>query len=137
MRRYLAVLFALSPLGCDDVGVANKVADVLERGAVLARVECDEVVDLGGFGAADLVAVGVLFQDGSAFSSGATSYGSSANFQARVATEPASRFYINTDPVDLVFASGLLSVSVASSLEDTVDLGTNCTGFNLEAFGVE
>lgn len=136
MVKRILCMVALA-FGCDDPEVETLVVGALQHGAMTAHVECGVSADFGTYGVAPLQAEGVLFLDGTAFASGSTGYGSGASFNPRLTLEPSVRWFINDDQVDLLFAEGSLTVKVETVLEDTIDLDTECTGFNLEAFGVE
>lgn len=138
MRWLLVLLLAL--FGCDDPDVSAKAAAVLEHGVVEAEVACAGSFVRSGDGSFPFTYRLAKLIDGSAHIS----------TQAYLTRE--SVFYSRTAlPVDFATVSGAfngITFTVAdgslsldevtgADIDETIDLSLECTGFNLEAFGVE
>lgn len=135
MRR-LAAIVALATLGCDDPAVASKALDVLEFGAVQAKITC---VNLGGHvmgtpqcGAGNgRTLVWQRIADGSAFTN--TPIG--LNWFARSEPEAQTMSFYEPDYQDTwSIAGGEIVVEKDGCSDIVFDISTYCTGFNLEAF---
>ncbi len=133
MRR-LACLFALLAVGCDDPAVATKAVDVLEHGAVAARVSCLCDTDPEpGFVTQVVRARAMKLVDGSCYvQETAALWGRDESESATCPTRPGENG-------NVLFEDGLLKQEGGAPLQvvGTAGIETCCTGFNLEAFGVE
>ena len=129
--------------GCDDPEVSSAVSSALVYGSVTAQVTCAGMADLPQ-GTSRYMYVETVFLDGSGFISlVADPNGTAASqfFMRGAARDLVWRTdgvtcdnRAKTDSGDLVFYG---TGSACGSTFDTVDIETSCTGFNLEAFGVE
>lgn len=150
MRGALCLL-ALLVFGCDDVEVAARATNVLEHGIVQARIECLGIPANSGAWPTSFKIQ--KLQDGSTITTGNFTHGGPilTTFCARdeacaqvvaVGVAPGTSVH----PLVCPFAS-IDSVRVDDdTLEycldnigvyETFSTATYCTGFNLEAFGVE
>jgi hypothetical protein len=149
--KKLALVAALLSAGCDDPAVTAKVSSVLEHGAVQAELHCllqfhDGAPSPGcSVNSQQFRLDAHLFQDGSSFVKfvspdvGITTL---AQFNTS-GSVPAVEGYTATSSWSASIASGEVSITGACpndtshpTLSDTVEL-SGCTGFNLEAFGIE
>ena len=142
MRRLLIAMACAAVVGCDDAEVATRALDVLEHGSVAARADCAVSADLPGAG------TGVKYrahkmQDGAAIMATSVDWGgmSATRFCARdEACADSFTVTINegaSSTIVLSVSSGDLVVDTYESSPQTFSVETYCTGFNLEAFGVE
>lgn len=141
MKR-LALVAALLSAGCDDPAVQERVQSVLDHGAVQAELHCETLLD--GFCGPSSHWTQVdchLFQDGSSFLKVAGPFGVMFSFnsfgqpiQASMSEHQSNsngQFVI--DDGDLYWESACGGGTPDSGSEPLV----SCTGFNLEAFGIE
>ncbi len=165
MRRALLVWVALiGAAGCDDPAVTEKVSSVLEHGALAASAKCTIDVTYTCSGRINFSGASVLlvqkFVDGSVLFSSSLDSGSSedpgvSRFCGRsedCANPPTWRRHVNasqsTEVAVYTIQDGLVTVTVDGVVSSVFCGGTPktffvdevedvCTGFNLEAFGVE
>lgn len=148
--RYLLTLLALLAFGCDDPAVAARAASILEHGAVEASFVCSGTWTHGNGGGAETL--GYRYQasalvDGSAFVSTVSNFpwqaamtmfyprGSvPAEFEQYMplGSPPGVQFFVVDGSISIQDQGGAPDDPEVISLEDA-----DCTGFNLEAFGVE
>jgi hypothetical protein len=143
MRAPILLLGALT-LGCDDPEVAAAAAAILEHGIVAAKVDCvgtfshPDGTRAYAFSAAKMI-------DGSALMTARVASNSATKLCARSegCSTPAASVQTNgAERVDFSVTAGELTIvdpviSGPSDTPDVVDVEASCTGFNLEAFGVE
>jgi hypothetical protein len=149
MRK--AILLAALAFGCDDPEVASRAANVLEHGIVNAQITCVDVpVNSGSW--MTFYRANKL-QDGSSFSRAKFGHGnvevqdycSRDQDCAPVAAVGLNSDFSTTSPGCPGAASEAISAKdgfIEYCLDnvgvfDSFDIETYCTGFNLEAFGVE
>lgn len=146
MRR-LVVLVAALLVGCDDAEVASRALSALENGATFAEAVCSgNLTTGGGCGVRPFRFKASLLHDGSSLVSASAAFVSIAQFNKRgdpiagcgaVINSLDSEICVEVDGGTLSFASGWLPANCSVASPRTFDMGTACTGFNLEAFGVE
>lgn len=133
MKR--AILLVALLAGCDDDSLPAKVANAQLHGIVAARVECDcFTVPESGFNSQHVTYRASKLVDGSCFVGI-----DAAQFWGR---GEAAADTCDTYPGqggNLFAENGLLQQQSGTPLvvAGTADLTSCCTGFNLEAFGVE
>ena len=137
MHKLLGIVLALSmTVGCEDSAVSDKVTEILQKGSVHAEVVCEQVL-CGGSQA--FVFKADLLQDGASIVSYALS-GPFTSFNKR--GDDVKVCEINGPQRCFEASDGFLSITRGDpgqggcnesfALDDT-----GCSGFNLEAFGVE
>lgn len=133
MRHALA-LAALAALGCDDPAVGAKALDVLEHGFVAAQIRCSCSI------VSDGVPYGVNYSaqrllDGACLVSSAASQPAGTILWAR---SEANAVDCRRNDVYLLDGDIHLVIPTGDGPRDlSEEIATCCTGFNLEAFGVE
>lgn len=129
MRRL--ALIGLLALACDDPDVSDKALALLEFGVVQAKATCpgvqvhlnDDCPKTGG----EMV-VWHKLADGSSF----VSWGA---FQFLLGRSEDQEFLAPNYPLDTVsLAPGELTVHKDTCTDEVIDISSECTGFNLEAF---
>jgi hypothetical protein len=139
VRRLLA-LVALVTVACDDPAVGAKAADVLVHGVTEAEVACAGTFVRTGDGTFPFKYRLAKLVDGSAFVSLSAHTTKQSLFSSRTSVEPDFAVVADAfDGITFAVAGGSLTLAEVSgaNIDETVDLDTECTGFNLEAFGVE
>jgi hypothetical protein len=149
MMKTLALIALLFAFACDDAGVSTKVADVLANGAVTGSVECLEQTSISLYSGTKYRFTASRLQDGSCFSTAAFLSSSSATLNGRSETHAEScrtevvlnsnsvmRFELDSASLTVELFDEFPAVAVDDS-DSPLDLETECTGFNLAAFGVE
>lgn len=137
MKRWLA-LAALLTSACDDAEVTAKALDVLEHGLVAARLSCN-CTGVANPPATTVNQPGQVYRalkliDGSCSAdNSSTSYWSERS-EAEASLCPSGS---PAGPRSLVEGGVLKVFSSSTGLAYTADASACCTGFNLEAFGVE
>jgi hypothetical protein len=136
--KALALIGGLALAACDDPQVAGAAADLLQFGAVQAKVTCagvqthlsDDCPTTGGD-----TYIGHRLADGSAFVSVSylTFWLGRSEPEAETMAVKLPAYPLDTWSV----ADGELRVHKDGCTDVVVDIETECTGFNLEAFGVE
>lgn len=128
MKALLLLIVALA-FGCDDPDVSAKALDILEHGIVSARVDCSAcAVSNGSTGDTIALYTAHRMLDGSCLSR----EGDKTRFCARDESCAAD---CRSENVSV--SGGQIRQDIVSGADRVADIETCCTGFNLEAFGVE
>lgn len=143
----VAALLISVVVGCDDPEVQDKVADVLQYGAVSAEIHCQQVrVDLCNGAMYVNIDSHILIDGSSTMKIRTTSPGQAQGFQFNTRGQPvgmtangtswqSTTYQVNTSSGELTASTQCSSGIDVDSV--VVDLNNeSCTGRNLEAFGV-
>lgn len=126
MRRLVLLLVALV-FGCDDPAVSAKALDVLERGGLDASISCV----FTGCSVQETYSA-TRFADGSVLAS----VRGLINFRIR-GTADALTFKATSGPHNTTVEAIDGELVETGWCSAAFDIESSCTGFNLEAFGVE
>jgi hypothetical protein len=140
MKRAL-ILGALLALGCDDESIPARVANAQLHGIVAAQIDCPTSCTFERVSNPMVTTSGYSYRaqrllDGSCFVSGNVV----AQFTFHGRSEAAAENCVAAYATQSLEAAGgllLLSVGEGPSNQYQADIETCCTGFGLEAFGVE
>jgi hypothetical protein len=145
MMRALFLALPLLCFGCDDPEAAVRAASVLEHGAANAQLRCDQPVNKTGCGPFPVLLECTILQDGSTllfnnymlpasrFSARSEAGGAGCDV-TRYDPDFLATFAVAIDGGEVTFTTDYTGCGPVSPT--VLDIETDCTGFNLEAFGV-
>lgn len=142
MRTITFVAAAAMSLACDDPDVASKAASILEHGGVDAQIRCLFEADFPGYGTdVPFIYSAYRFIDGSV--SVRSEKHNLQQFWSRDDSQAQSNkliFYVGSGTWEITAEGGYVELAASTEYSyagESFDIETYCTGFNLEAFGVE